>query len=137
MSFSPKLIPPEESKRWLYEHVPYRIKMLQGQEAFVVTGGRSGPLERVFPSIFESALIACRWSGNFLGLRASHKGALVPIEERPKDTDVFSIDLGGTLVDPESLSDSDAVLLGCVLLGANVATAHPTREVYTRWIGTT
>jgi hypothetical protein len=128
MSFLPNFIPSPERERWLNEHVPYRIKMLDGLDAFVATGGRRGPLEPVFPSIFESALIACRWSGNFLGLRES-KGVLCPIKKRhARGGDVFSVDLGGTLVDPNSLTKSDAALLGCVLLGANVATAHPTKE---------
>ena len=103
--------------------------MLQGLDAFVTTGGRRGPLEPVFPSIFESALIACRWSGNFLGLGVSPKGVLRPIKGRhPRGGDVFSIDLGGTLVDPNSLAKLEAALLECVLLGANVATAHATKE---------
>jgi hypothetical protein len=127
MSLLPNVIPSPERERWLNEHVPYRIKMLDGLKDFVATGGRSGPLEPVFPSIFESALIACRWSGNFLGLCVS-KDVLCPIKKRPRDGDVFSIDLGGTLVDPNSLSKSEAALLRCVLLGANVATAHPTKE---------
>jgi hypothetical protein len=129
MSFPPIIIPSPERERWLNEHVPYRIKMLQGLDVFVVTRGRRGPLESVFPSIFESALIACRWSGNFLGLGVSSQGVLRPIKGRHvRGGDVFSIDLGGTLVDPNSLTKSEAALLGCVLLGANVATAHATRE---------
>jgi hypothetical protein len=128
MSFLPNFIPSPERERWLNEHVPYRIKMLDGLDAFVATGGRRGPFEPVFPSIFESALIACRWSGNFLGLRES-KGVLCPIKKRhARGGDVFSVDLGGTLVDPNSLTKSEAALLACVLLGANVATAHPTKE---------
>lgn len=128
MSFLPNIIPSPERERWLNEHVPYRIKMLHGLDAFVANGGQKGPLEPVFPSIFEGALIACRWSGNFLGLRES-KGVLCPKTKRhPRGADVFSIDLGGTLVDPNSLAKSDAALLGRVLLGASVATAHPTRE---------
>jgi hypothetical protein len=127
MSFLPNFIPSPERERWLNKHVPYRIKLLDGLRAFVANGGRRGPLEPVFPSVFESALIACRWSGNFLGLRES-KGVLCPIKERYNRGDVFSIDLRGTLVDPNSLTKSDAALLGCVLRGANVATAHPTRE---------
>src|SRR5690348_16055436 len=89
-----------ERERWLNEHVPYRIKMLRGLDTFVATDGKTGPLELVFPSIFESALMACRWSGNFLGLRVSKKGVLCSIEERLHSEDVFSIDLGGKLVDP-------------------------------------
>ena len=108
MSLQPIIIPSPERDRCLNEHIPYRIRMLRGLDAWVATGRRSSPLEPVFPSIFESALIACRWSGNFLGLRASPKGALVPIQKRPKDTDVFSIDLGGTRVDLSSLGKSDA-----------------------------
>ena len=128
MSFPPLIIPSPEREQWLNKHVPYRIKMLQGLDAFVTSGGRTGPLEPVFPSIFESALIACRWSGNFLGL-VSPKGVLRPIKDRhARGGDVFSIDLGGTLVDPNSLTKNEAALLGCVLLGANLATAHPTRE---------
>src|SRR5690349_13543080 len=129
MSFPPIIIDPPERDKWLTEHVPYRIKMLQGLDAFVKTRGRTGPLEPVFPSIFEGALIACRWSGNFLGLE-SPQGVLRPTKRR-YPTDVFSIDLGGTLVDlndPNSLTKSDKVLFGCVLRGADVATAHPTRE---------
>jgi len=128
MYLLPTLIPSPERERWLNEHVPYRIKMLQGLDAFVATDGRRGPLEPVFPSIFESAVIACRWSGNFLGLRESN-GVLCPITKRhARGGDVFSIDLGGALVDPNSVTNSNAALLGCVLLGANVATAHATRE---------
>src|SRR5579864_5785445 len=121
MSFPPIIIPLPERKRWLNEHVPYRIKMLQGLDAFVVAGAQRGPLEIVFPSIFESALIACRWSGNFLGLSVSPEGVLRRTKKRhARGGDVFSIDLGGTLVDPDSLTKSEAALLGCVLLGANV-----------------
>jgi hypothetical protein len=127
MSLLPNVIISPERERWLNEHVPYRIKMLDGPRAFVATGGRRGPLEPVFPSIFESALIACRWSGNFLGLGVS-KGVLCIKNRDSRGQDVFSIDLGGTLVDPNSLTKSDAELLGRVLLGANVATAHPTKE---------
>ena len=128
MSFLPNFIPSPERERWLNEHVPYRIKMLEGLDAFVATSGRTGPLEPVFPSIFESALIACRWSGNFLGLR-EFKGVLCSIKKRhARGGDVFSVDLGGTFVDPYSLIKSDAALLGRVLLGANLATAHPTKE---------
>jgi len=128
MSLLPNFIPSPERERWLNEHVPYRIKMLRGLDAFVETDGRTGPLEPVFPSMFESALIACRWSGNFLGLCVSKKGVLCSIEKRHHTGDVFSIDLGGTLVDPNSLTKSHTTLLRRVLLGANVATAHPTRE---------
>jgi len=128
MSLLPTLIPSPERERWLNDHVPYRIKMLQGLDAFVATDGRRGPLEPVFPSIFESALIACRWFGNFLGLCVSKKGVLCSIEKRRHSGDVFSIDLGGKLVDPNSLTNGDAALLRRVLLGANVATAHATRE---------
>ena len=103
--------------------------MLNGLDAFVTTGGRNGPLEPVFPSIFESALIACRWSGNFLGLCASADRVLLPIKKRHwSGTDVFTIDLGGALVDPNSLANSDSAQLVRVLLGANVATAHPTKN---------
>lgn len=118
MSLLPKFIPSPERERWFNEHVPYRIKMLRGLDAFVATDGRTGPLEPVFPSMFESALIACRWSGNFLGLCVSKKGVLCSIEKRHHSGDVFSIDLGGTLVDPDSLTKSDAALLRRVLLGA-------------------
>jgi len=68
MSFPPIMIQTPEREQWLNQHVPYRIKMLQGPQDFIATGGRRGPLEPAFPSIFESAVIACRWSGNFLGL---------------------------------------------------------------------
>jgi len=129
MPLLPEPIPSPERDRWLNDHVPYRIKMLGGLDTFVTTGGRKGPLEPVFPSIFESALIACRWSGNFLGLRVSKEGVLCPVKKRhSRGGDVFCIDLGGTLVDPNSLSKSDAALLTSVLLGADVATAHATRE---------
>jgi hypothetical protein len=111
--------------------------MLQGLDAWVATGGRKSPLEPVFPSIFESALIACRWSGNFLGLGANRKGVLHAIKKRHAGGgDVFSIDLGGRLVDPNALAKPDAELLGRVILGANVATAHPTREgIHLIWSG--
>ena len=129
MSFPPIVVPSPERERWLNQHVPYRMKMLDGLRAFVENGGRNGPLEAVFPSIFEGALIACRWSGNFLGLRVSRDGALCPVNRRHRrGGDVFSIDLGGTPVDPNSLNKSEAALLRCVLLGADVATAHATRE---------
>jgi hypothetical protein len=131
MSISPNIIPSPECERWLTQHVPYRIKMLQGPDAFVSSRGRRGKLEPVFPSIFESALISCRWSGNFLGLGLT-KGVLAPAK-RSYPTDVFSIDLGGTLVDPSSLTAKEKVLLECVLRGANVATAHPTREGIHPW----
>ena len=106
--------------------------MLQGLDAWVAAGGRNGPLEPVFPSIFESAVITCRWSGNILGLTV-RKRVLQAIRERHAGGgDVLSIDLGGTLVDPNLLAKSDAELLTRVFLGANVATAHPTREGITR-----
>lgn len=137
MSLTSVIIPSPERDRCLNEHVPYRIKMLQGLDVWVTTGRRNSPLEPVFPSIFESAVIACRWSGNFLGLCATRKGVLHAIEKRhARCGDVFSIDLGGTLVDPNSLAKSDAELLGRVCLGANVATAHPTREgIHPIWSG--
>lgn len=137
MSLPPIPIPSPERDRCLNEHVPYRIKMLQGLDAWVAAGGRNGQLEPVFPSIFESAVITCRWSGNFLGLCATGRGVLHAIEKRhARGGDVFSIDLGGTLVDPNSLAKSDADLLGRVFLGANVATAHPTREgIHPIWSG--
>ena len=71
-----------------------------------------GPLEPVFPSIFDSALIASKWSGNFLGLRVS-KRVRWPIKKRDdRGGDVFSIDLGGTLVDPNSLSEPRCITFG-------------------------
>lgn len=117
-----------EQGRWLNEHVPYRIKMLDGLQDFVTTGGRNGPLEPAFPSIFEGALIACRWTGNFLGLYVNRNGVLCTARERPHDGDVFSTDLGGKLVDVRLLTDEQRKVLATVLRGADIATAHPTRE---------
>ena len=64
-----------------------------------------------------------------MGMYVTRKGVLHAIEKRQaRDGEIFSIDLGGTLTDPNSLAKSDAEVLGRVFLGANVATAHPTRE---------
>src|ERR1700722_16228685 len=126
MSIQIIAIPSAERDRCLNRHIPYRIAMLDGPDLWVRTGGRNSPLEPVFPSIFESALITCRWTGNFLGLTAypDHPRA-VAMGKRPKPTDIFSIDLGGTLVELDSLSKSESELLARVLVGADVATAHP------------
>jgi hypothetical protein len=116
-----------ERERWLNDHVPYRIEMLNGIHFYKTHHGIDGPLKPVWPSIFESTLIACRWMTSFLGLYLSGT-ILRQIPDRHKPTDIHVVDVGGTLIDPAELSSSDCELLGLVFRGASVATAHPTRE---------
>ena len=123
----PIIIPSPQRERWLTQHVPYRISILRGLTVCDEQGGPKGLFRPVFPCIFEASLIVCRWTANFFGLHV-HKGTLKLVHERKKTTDVFAIDVGGFLVDPNSLQPEQQKLLTSVLLGANVASAHPTRE---------
>jgi hypothetical protein len=127
---APRTITSPDCDKWLSDHIPYRIKLLHGLDAFVGSGGKEGPLEEVFPNIFEGALIGCRWLGHFLGLRPVDSTLSVQQRTRRRRdyTDVFSIDLGGLLVSSRDVSPEESNLLFMVLKGANIATAHPTIE---------
>jgi hypothetical protein len=127
MPLRPIIIRSPERERWLDAHLPYRIEILRGLDIYNSNGGPGGRLRPVFPSIFEAALIACRWSACFLGLRLD-KASLRQATKRQKPNDVFAADLGGTLIDPAALPRDQRVLLISVLKGANVASAHPARE---------
>jgi hypothetical protein len=64
----------------------------------------------------------------FLGVRVAGS-SLVPVQEHErKSDDVFSIDLGGNLLDPSSLIPADRDLLVTVYIGSNKASAHPVKE---------
>ena len=129
MPLTPKLISSPERERWLNKHVPYRIQILRGLEAYNASGGPDGLMRHVFPNIFESTLMACRWTMSFLGLRFTRKtGMLREVTKRREETDIFSIDLGGTLIEPTKLPQSDLDLLGTVFKAANVGSAHPGQE---------
>lgn len=67
------------------------------------------------------------WSASFLGLYLD-RGSLQQATRRQKRTDVFALDMGGSLIDPASLPHNQRVLLIAVFKGANVASAHPVRE---------
>jgi hypothetical protein len=127
MSLKPVLIPSPERERWLDVHLPYRIRILCGLKIYKEQGGPKGPLLSVFPGIFESTLSTCRWASNFLGLYP-WGNSLKQTAKRNFASDVFAVDLGGTLVDPAALSINEYALLFSVLKGANVASAHPVRE---------
>jgi len=122
------VLPSPEREKWVTKHVPYRIRILRGLAIYNAQGGKNGALQPVFPSIFEASLIICRWTANFLGLCLDEKRSLQQATRRKHATDIFVIDVGGALVDPAALSDAERMLLTSVLDGANVASAHPTRE---------
>lgn len=128
MALTAITIPSPEREQWLDRHLPYRIQILRGLALYDAHGGPNGPWMPVFPGIFEASLVACRWSASFLGLCLAKSGSLQQVTKRPKVTDVFSVDVGGALVDPTVLPAAESTLLALVFKGANVASAHPVRE---------
>jgi hypothetical protein len=128
MPLQPIIISSPEREKWLNEHVPYRIKALQALNVFVASGGRLGPLEPVFPNLFEGTVIACRWTASFLGLYVDRQGILKQVADEKKRTGLLAVHLGGSLIDPCILSEDERKLLTTVVKGASIATAHPTKE---------
>jgi hypothetical protein len=100
---------------------------MRGLEIYQHAGRNALPKSLVV-SIFEGSLICCRWSASFLGLQFNET-SLGAIKNPPKSNDVFSIDLGGTLLDATvALNEEERKLLQRTLHTANVGTAHPVRE---------
>jgi hypothetical protein len=126
MRFQPVCILSPEREKWLDSHVPYRMQILRGLTIYKEQGGLTGPLLPIFPSIFEGALMACRWATHFLGVKLENGSLQHPRQRTHRD--VFVFDLGGNLLDPATLLQEERALLTTVLQGANLASAHPTRE---------
>lgn len=123
----PELISSPEREHWLKRHVPYRIRALNGLQIYKDSPESSKAYHSLLPALFEGCLICCRWSASFLGLIVE-KRLLKKADTRPRPSDVFCIDLGGTLIDPATLLPAEQDLLLKVFVTAHVGTAHPVRE---------
>lgn len=128
MGIQPRLIQSPERERWLRNHIPYRVHILRGLDIYNARGAINGPLRPAQPSLFEAALVTCRWIASFMGVSLDKSGNLRQTLSRPKKDDVFSIDLGARLLDPSLLPPAEEALLAAVLKGANVASAHAVLE---------
>src|SRR4029453_10606306 len=100
---------PAETDEWLNEHIPYRIRALEGLEVYNQNGAVDGPLWIVFPSIFQSVLMQCRLFLDFLGARVQD-GRLVSTGSE-RSTDVWIDDFRGDAIDVAILTSDERQLL--------------------------
>ena len=130
---TPPLSDSGEQRRWLVDHIPYRIRaVLTGLPIDppwripLSSGGmQRDPLANAcaWAAIHEGRLSAMRWLIGFIGIKMDRNGG-PGASKRGRDTDTFISDLpGGVRFDPNA---DGADTLATVWLGCSQAGGHAT-----------
>ena len=115
------------------QHLPYRLSQLLALQRWENELKQLIPEDqhrRFAPCHIEATALMARAFLNMLGISYSRtKAKLVRTSFKPDD-DITAIELGGQLVDIDSISETDQDIIKRVLVQANKATAHITWSDY-------
>ena len=120
----------EQIEEFFDKHLPYRNQVLTAHRKLCAPGAYVGD-QAILRACFEASLVAGRIYLNVLGIRKSRRGQLEANRFRPDD--VSAEDLGGKLIDVNSLPSSDKDLVIGFLGMADNAAAHLTLPAKHPW----
>jgi hypothetical protein len=120
----------EQIDEYFKVHLPYRTRILKAHKSLTDRGPYNGD-QAILQACFEASLITGRMYLNVLGISKNGKGEL--IKTNFKADDVTAEDLGGTLVDTNSLSQNDKDDFVNFLIMSNKGAAHLTTPRKHEW----
>jgi len=119
---------PDQIIEYLDLHVPYRVNIMLAQYRIA---RRNLPVGKdINDACFVASLVTTRLFINMLGITKDVTGISV---FKPRLTDVCVDDMGGTLIDPETLPPADRELILNFLKMADQAAAHFTVPIKHKW----
>jgi hypothetical protein len=133
------LLLPDDQKRWLIDHIPYRIRAvlpgirMPGKWAVnLAANAKAGdlPFRCMGDSIWEGRLASMRWLILFVGISAK-AGTWAPTRPRPykESQGVFITRIEGGQMGLFPQTSPDAKTLAHIWAGCSKASSHPTNRI--------